>query len=398
MGRFIPSVEEANQLFLPNYGDRTISFKWGQGCQLRDSNGKNYLDFGSGVTVNHLGHCHPQLVAALKDQAEKLWHTSNYWLNDKASLLARLLTQKTFADQVFLCSSGLEANEASLKLARKFGKETGGEAKHKILCFSGAFHGRSLWTVSLGDKEEQRLPFAPLPAGVVRCPFNDAAALEEVMSDECCAVILELVQGEGGVHPVERDFLRRVRRLCDKHQALLIFDEIQSGMGRIGKLFAYMHYDVQPDLLTCAKALGGGFPIAALLARREYGSHLSVGSHGSTYGGNALAAAVACESLRLTDDVSLLVEVTRKGEWLMAELKRLNEKKKLFTAIRGLGLLIGADLAAGYSGQTIRLACEEEGLLILVAANGDTLRLAPPLIISDEELEQGMSILTKVIL
>jgi len=397
MGRFIPSVKEANRLFLPNYGERTISFKLGQGCRLRDSNGKDYLDFGSGITVNHLGHCHPLLVAALHDQADRLWHTSNYWLNDKANLIAQLLVQKTFADQVFLCSSGLEANEAALKLARQYGKQIGGENKHKILCFSGAFHGRSLWTLSLSGKEAQRLPFAPLPAGIYRCSFNDVAALEKVMNEEFCAVILELVQGEGGVHLATRDLLQMARELCNRYQALLIFDEIQSGLGRTGKLFAYMHYGIEPDLMTSAKALGGGFPIAALLARKEYGSYLTAGSHGSTYGSNALAAAVAYESVRITDDISLLTEVTRKGEWLMEELRKLKEKKKIFSSIRGLGLLIGASLVGGYSGSQIRRACEEEGLLILLAADGDVLRLAPPLIINDDELQQGMTILTKVI-
>ena len=393
MNHSAQSIEGTNQFFLPNYGKRDLIFTTGQGCYLKDNVGKTYLDFGSGVSVNSLGHCHPRLVATLQQQAAKLWHAGNYWMNEPANLLAQFLVEQTFADSVFLCNSGLEANEAALKLARKYGKETGGVKKNKILCFTGAFHGRSLFTVSLGSKEEQRLPFAPLPEGIVRRPFNDIGILRQTINDDFCAVIIEPMQGEGGVREATKDFLQQTRSLCDKYEALLIYDEIQSGMGRTGKLFAYMHHNVVPDLLTNAKALGGGFPVGALLARNQYASYLSPGSHGTTFGGNALAAAVAYESIRLINNEKLLTSVTMKGEWLIEQLK----KHKVFKDIRGRGLLIGASIAEPEQAKILQKSCQEKGLLVLLAGDGEVLRLAPPLIISKEELQAGIDILEEVI-
>lgn len=394
-----PTIEEANRYFLPNYGKRKTIFVGGEDCYLRDSTGKEYLDFAGGVAVNHLGHCHPRLIDALVKQAERLWHGSNYWLNEPAIRLAQLLVERTFADAIFLCNSGLEANETALKLARKYGRQVGGENKHKILCFDRAFHGRSLFTVAVSGKEEHRLPFAPLPIGIVRCAYNDVAGLRQNMNDEVCAIIIEPIQGEGGVFMVEQEFLQEVRHLCDKHKALLILDEVQTGMGRTGKLFAYMHYDIVPDLLTNAKALGGGFPVGVMLAKQEYAAYLTEGSHGSTFGGNPLAAAVAYESLRLIDDQQLLAEVQEKGKWLCTQLQQLSIQHNLFTEIRGRGLLIGAQLITAHAsrGETIRQTCYKAGLLILLAGKGDVLRLAPPLIIGQEDLHNGMSILASVL-
>ena len=391
------NTEEANIYFLPNYGKRETVFVVGQGCFLKDNTGKEYLDFAGGVAVNHLGHCHPRLVSVLVKQAEKLWHNGNFWLNEPAIRLARSLVEKTFADKVFLCSSGLEANEAALKLARKYGREQGGEKKNKILCFDRAFHGRSLFTVAVGGKEEQRLPFGPLPAGIIRCAYNDVSALRHHMSDDFCAVILESIQGEAGVYVAAKEFFSEVRRLCDKHKALMILDEVQTGMGRTGSLFAYMAYDISPDIMTSSKALGGGFPVAALLTKRSYASYLSEGSHGSTFGGNALATAVAYESLQITDDKKLLAEVREKGEWLCNQLHLLNEKYDIWTEIRGRGLLIGAELKEGTQGTQLRQACHRAGLLILPAGAGEVLRFAPPLIVTMEELAKGISILESVL-
>ena len=388
---------DMNGLFVPNYGDRALSFVRGRGSYLIDAQGKRYLDFSGGIAVNQLGHCHPALVAALRRQAGRLWHVSNWWLNDPCIALAQELIQRTFAGRVFLCNSGLEANEAALKLARKYGRAVGGVKKHKILCFEGAFHGRSLFTAAISGKPQHRKPFAPLPSGIVRCPYDDLVTLRQAMNDHVCALIVEPIQGERGVYPASRAFLQEARRLCDKYEALLIFDEIQSGMGRTGKLFAYMDYQVMPDLMTCAKAMGGGFPIGALLVDSKYGEVLSPGSHGSTFGGNPLAAVVALEALRLTDDAALLRAVTKKSNLLFKQLQNINKQYQAFSEIRVKGLWFGASLTARYDGKALMRRCQEMGLLVILAGEGDVLRLAPPLILSDEDLQKGVDILRRAL-
>ena len=342
---------DRNNFFLPTYGDRSLTFVRGRGSYLFDEQGARYLDFSGGIAVNQLGHCHPALVAALRRQAGRLWHVSNWWLNDACIALAQELVKRTFAARVFLCNSGLEANEAALKLARKHGRATGGAKKHRILCFEGSFHGRSLFTAAVSGKPQHRRPFAPLPAGIIRCPYDDIPSLRQAINAEVCALIVEPIQGERGVYPASRAFLQEARRLCDQHGALLIFDEIQSGMGRTGKLFAYMDYQVRPDLMTCAKAMGGGFPIGALLVDAKYGEVLSPGSHGSTFGGNPLAAAVALESLRLTDDAALLRAVATQSKMLSKAFQTINAQYQAFKAIRGKGLWFGASLTPRYDGQ-----------------------------------------------
>ncbi len=387
---------DINTFFLPNYGDRSVSFVSGSGCYLTDEAGKEYLDFSGGIAVNHLGHCHPALVEALRLQAGRLWHVSNWWLNEPVCRLAQALTEKTFAAGVFLCNSGLEANEAALKLARKYGKEAGGAGKHKIVCFEGGFHGRSLFTAAVSSKPSHREPFAPLPAGIVRCPYNDIASLRAAMNEEICAVILEPVQGERGVYPADVPFMRAVRELCTQHHSLLILDEVQSGMGRTGELFAYMHYGITPDLMTCAKALGGGFPIGALLVGDKYTDVLSAGSHGSTFGGNPLAAAVAYEALRLTDNPSLMKDIKEKSIFLKKTLSDINQKGDVFDDVRAAGLLLGASLKKAYPGKLVMEKCREAGLLVLLAGDGDVLRLAPPLLIGSADLQKGADILKSV--
>ena len=384
-----------NSFFIPNYGDRGICFTCGQGVYLQDTQGRSYLDFGSGVAVNSLGYSHPVLVEALKEQADKLWHSSNLWHNEAAILLATELTKRTGFDKIFLCNSGLEANEAALKLARKYGNKNNLD-KNKIVCFSNAFHGRSLFTIAVSGKPAHREPFKPLPEGIIRCPFNDCAELEATMDDSVCAIILEPVQGEGGVIPATKDFLRKARELCDKYKALLIFDEIQCGMGRTGQLFAFMDYAVVPDLMTCAKGLGGGFPIGALLAKKEYADCLTSGSHGNTFGGNALAAAVAHQVLMLIDKPELLKSVREHGEYICQSLKLINEKYNCFSSIRGKGLLWGCSLKSGYSANDVKARCLEKGLLVLLAGDGDILRLAPPLIIDKKSLCAGILMLQEV--
>lgn len=389
-----------NYYFIPNYGNRNICFTKGKGVHLQDDEGRTYLDFGSGIAVNNLGYGHPMLVESLKNQAEKLWHISNFWHNQAAINLAKELCKRTYADKVFLCNSGLEANEAALKLARKYGNETQ-KNKNKIVCFSGAFHGRSLFTAAVSGKKEHKKPFMPLPQRIIRGSFNDASnakdGLENIMDYDVCALIVEPIQGEGGVIPAKKDFLLKARKLCDKYNALLIFDEIQCGMGRTGRLFAYQDYNIIPDLMTCGKGLGGGFPISALLAKKEYAKYLTPGSHGSTFGGNALAAAVGYQTLILIDNPQLLQSVRKAGDYIYNSLQDINTRYNCFSDIRGRGLLWGAALNCGYTGKDIRDACLKKGLVILLAGEGDVLRLAPPLIIDMDSLSLCLSILEQTL-
>ncbi len=393
---------DSNQLFIGNYGTRSICLEKGQGAYVQDTNGKKYLDFGCGVAVNSLGYSHPTLVNALKLQADKIWHTSNLYLNQPSSALAQELTSRTFADKVFFCNSGLEANEAALKLARKRGNEINPQ-KNRIVCFTGAFHGRSLFTLSLGGKEEHRKPYAPLPDAITRVEFNNSAGLQEAFNevgDDVCAVIIEPIQGEGGVNVASPELLKLARYLSDEYNALLIFDEIQCGMGRSGGLFAYMDYAIQPDLMTCAKGLGGGFPIGCLLANEAAAQSFSAGNHGSTFGGNALAATVACEVIKIMDDDKFLANVQTMGELLAEELALLNKEFNCFSEIRGKGLLWGCQLTDKYldskgnkKGSKFLEKCRAAGLLLLLAGSGDVLRFAPPLIISKGQLMEAIELL-----
>jgi len=278
-----------DQVILPVYAPAQFVPVRGQGSRVWDQQGKEYIDFSGGIAVTALGHCHPALVEALKRQGETLWHTSNVFTNEPALRLASKLIDATFADRVFFANSGAEANEAAFKLARHYAITRHSPYKTKIIAFYNAFHGRTLFTVSVGGQAKYSDGFGPKPADIVHVPFNDLAAVKAVMDDHTCAVVMEPIQGEGGITPVDADFLKGVRKLCDQHQALLVFDEVQSGMGRSGKLFAYMHYGVTPDILTTAKALGGGFPVSAMLTTEEIASVMQVGTHGTTYGGNPLA-------------------------------------------------------------------------------------------------------------
>ena len=380
----------ANHLFLGNYGDRAVCLEKGQGVYVQDTTGKKYLDLSAGVAVSSLGYSHPVLVNSLKRQADKLWHSSNLWHNSAAIRLAQELTSRTFADRVFLCNSGLEANEAALKLALKRGNEIA-TTKNRILCFSDAFHGRSLFTLSLGGKKMHRSPYEPLPQNIIRVQFNDPDALVQAMDKNICAIIVEPIQGEGGVNPARSELLQAARKLCDKHNALLIFDEIQTGMGRSGHLFSYIKHNITPDLLSLAKGLGSGFPIGALLANKKAADHSTPGSHGSTFGGNALAAAVATEVIKIVDDADFLAAIRFKGKLLKEGLEKINKELECFTEIRGEGLLWGAQLDDKYKGIDIKEKCREDGLLILLAGEGDVLRFAPPLVIDEDSINLGLN-------
>lgn len=387
-----------DQVMVPNYNPQQMVPVRGQGSRVWDQEDNEYIDFAGGIAVNALGHVHPELVTALNDQAAKLWHLSNTFTNEPALRLARLLTDLTFADKVFFCNSGAEANEAAFKLARKFAYDHTGPAKHEIIAFEQGFHGRTLFTVAVGGQAKYRQGFEPVPAGITHVPFNDLNALKAVISDKTCAVVLEPIQGEGGVIPADPEFVKGARALCDQHNALLVFDEIQTGVGRTGHLYAYMGLGVTPDILTTAKALGGGFPIGAMLTSDRVAPSLAFGSHGSTYGGNPLACAVAEKALTLINAPEVLGQVANKHRLFTEGLQAINQKHRIFREIRGQGLLIGAELVEDWHGQgpAFLAAARACGLMILVAGP-NVLRLAPSLIIPEEDIQAGMTRLDQAI-
>ncbi|AVR03971.1 succinylornithine/acetylornithine transaminase [Pluralibacter gergoviae] len=363
----------------------------GEGSRLWDQQGKEYIDFAGGIAVNALGHAHPAMVQALTEQAGKFWHTGNGYSNEPALRLAKQLIDATFADKVFFCNSGAEANEAALKLARKYAHDTFGPHKSGIVAFKNAFHGRTLFTVSAGGQPAYSKDFAPLPAEIQHADYNDIASARALINDNTCAVIVEPMQGEGGVVPASSEFLQALRELCDRHRAVLIFDEVQTGVGRTGELYAYMYYGVTPDVLSTAKALGGGFPIGALLARAEYAAVMTVGTHGTTYGGNPLACAVAGKVLSIINTPEVLSGVRQRHQWFSERLGAINARLGLFDEIRGLGLLIGCALKSEYAGKAklISQLAAEEGAMILIAG-GNVVRFAPALIVSEEEVTAGL--------
>ncbi|MHB0775914.1 aspartate aminotransferase family protein [Halomonas sp. WWR20] len=393
-----PTREDFDRYMVPNYApQKTIPVR-GEGSRLWDQDGREYIDFAGGIAVNSLGHCHPVLVEALKHQADKLWHLSNVYTNEPALALAKALVERTFADKVYLCSSGGEANEAALKLARRWAHDTHGERKHKIISFRQAFHGRTLFTVSVGGQPKYSQGFGPVPGGIVHGEFNNLDSVRELIDADTCAVIVEPMQGESGIVPAHPAFLEGLRELCDTHDALLIFDEVQSGVGRSGYLYAYMHYGVTPDILTSAKGLGGGFPVGAMLTTDRIAPALAVGTHGSTYGGNALASAVALAALETIDTPEVLEGVRQRHALFREHLEAINRQHGVFKEIRGMGLLIGAEMHEQYTDRArdILPLAVEEGLMALVAGP-NVLRMAPSLVIPEADIAEGMARLERAI-
>lgn len=393
------SIQEAqvsradfDQFMVPNYAPAGFVPVRGLGSRLWDQSGRELIDLSGGIAVNGLGHCHPALVDALTAQAHKLWHVSNIYTNEPALRLARKLTEATFAERVFFSNSGAEANEAALKLARKVASDRFGEDKHEIISTINSFHGRTVFTVNVGGQPKYAEGFGPKPGGISHVPYNDLAAMEQAMSERTCAVILEPIQGESGVLPAEQAYLEGVRALCDKYDALLIFDEVQTGIGRTGKLFAYELYGVTPDVLTTAKSLGGGFPVSAMLTTNQHAEHLTVGTHGTTFGGNALACAVGEAVLDIINTPAVLQGVIEKGEYLRSQLRALGEQYQLFEQVRGTGLLIGAVLNADYKNQAAKLmaAAERNDLLVLVAGP-NVVRFAPSLVVEQTDIDEALA-------
>lgn len=389
-----PAITRAtfDEVILPIYAPAEFIPVKGKGSRVWDQQGKEYVDFAGGIAVSALGHCHPALVAALHEQGEKLWHTSNVFTNEPALRLGRKLVDATFADRVVFMNSGTEANETAFKLARHYTVTRHSPYKTKIIAFHNAFHGRSLFTVSVGGQPKYSDGFGPKPADIVHVPFNDLHAVKAVMDDHTCAVVVEPIQGEGGVTAATPEFLQGLRDLCDQHQALLVFDEVQCGMGRTGSLFAYMHYGVTPDILTSAKALGGGFPISAMLTTHDIASAFHAGSHGSTYGGNPLACAVGGAAFDLINTPEVLDGVTAKRELFVEHLQQIDARFDLFSDIRGMGLLIGAELKPQYHGKArdFLYAAAEAGVMVL-NAGPDVMRFVPSLVIDDSDIAEGMT-------
>ncbi|HFQ5143920.1 TPA: aspartate aminotransferase family protein [Vibrio vulnificus] len=387
-----------DEVMVPCYNPMEMIPVKGQGSRIWDQNGNEYIDFAGGIAVSCLGHCHPVMVNALTEQAGKLWHLSNVMTNEPALRLAKKLTEVSFAERVFFANSGAEANEAALKLARRYAADVYGPEKSEIIAFKQGFHGRTFFTVTVGGQAAYSDGFGPKPGDVTHLPYNDIEALQAHISDRTCAVMMEPLQGEGGIIPPTAEFIQAVRELCDKHNALLVFDEVQTGNGRTGEFYAYQGLGVTPDILSTAKSLGGGFPIGAMLTTAKLAEHLKVGTHGSTYGGNPLACAVAEAVVTEVSKPETLQGVKEREQWFREGLAKLNEKYQIFAEIRGKGLLLGAALNEQWQGRArdVLVAAGKEGLLVLVAG-ANVVRFTPSLVITKQEIEEGFAKLDKAI-
>lgn len=386
-------IKDGGQYLMPTYARYPVVLVRGRGMRVWDPEGREYLDFVGGVAVNILGHCHPKVVAAIQDQAARLIHVSNYFQIEPQIRLARLLAERTFADQVFFCNSGAEAVEASLKLARRHMKAERGKGRHQIIATHNSFHGRTLATLTATGQPKFWEGYDPLVPGFVHVPYGDLQAVEQAITEETAAVLVEPIQGEGGVVIPPPDYLPGLRALCDRHGILLILDEVQTGMGRTGRLFAHEHAGVAPDLMAVAKGLGGGVAIGALLAKREIARSFGPGSHGSTFGGNPLACAAGAAVLEAIDEEHLLERCQKMGAYFRQRLDRLR-RFPVVKEIRGLGLLLGVELSV--LGKPAVEACLKEGFLINVTSDR-VLRFMPPLLVAEADIDRLMETLERVL-
>ncbi|AUL75102.1 aspartate aminotransferase family protein [Pseudoalteromonas sp. 13-15] len=387
-----------NDVMVPNYNPSAVIPVRGEGSRVWDQNDNEFIDFAGGIAVNCLGHCHPALVNALKEQGEKIWHLSNVMTNEPALRLAQKMVEATFADKVYFANSGAEANEAALKLARRFALDKFGAEKSQIIAFNKGFHGRTFFTVTVGGQAAYSDGFGPKPGDIMHCDYNDIEAFEALISDKTCAVMMEPLQGEGGIISPTDEFAKKVRELCTKHNALLIFDEVQTGVGRTGDLYAYEGLGVVPDILTTAKALGGGFPIGAMITRTAIAEHLKIGTHGSTYGGNPLACAVAEAAFDTVNTPDVLNGVKEREQLFRDGLNAINEKYNVFSEVRGKGLLIGAVLNDEFEGRArdFLVASANNGLMNLVAGM-NVIRFTPSLVIPFEDIKEGLARFEKAV-
>ncbi len=387
--------ERGDKVIIGSYARYPAAMVKGSGCRLVDADGKEYLDFLAGIAVCALGHSHPTITEAICRQAAELVHVSNLYYTEPQIELAELITANSFGEKLFLCNSGAEANEAAIKLARIYS----GEGRYKIISLLGSFHGRTLATVAATGQPKFHKGFEPLPEGFVHAPFGDLQALEQLIDETTCAILCEPLQGEGGVRPLSKEYLQGIQSLCEKHGLLLIFDEIQTGLGRTGTLFAYQQLGITPDILTMAKALANGLPMGAMMTRAEIAASFVPGTHASTFGGNPVASAAAVATLKIMLADGFLADVREKGDYFQAELSKLAQRfPAIISSVRGMGLLVGAVLTdRGVAhGTEIVNNMFERGFLMNFAGNV-ALRFVPPLIVTREEIDRLVATLAEVL-
>ena len=386
-------INTGQKYVMNTYGRLPMALVKGEGVYVWDADGNKYLDFVAGLAVNSLGHCHPEVVAAIREQAGKLMHVSNlYWIEPQVRL-AKLLVENSALDKVFFCNSGAEANEGAIKLARKYAKKYMGADKYEIITMEQSFHGRTLAAITATAQPKYQKDLDPLPPGFKYVPFNDFSALVEAISPNTCAIMLEPVQGEGGVNVAGYEYMQKVKQLCAEKHLLLIFDEVQCGLARTGKLFAYEHYGVEPDMMTLAKAIAGGFPMGALLAKEKVAGCFQPGDHASTFGGNPLASAAGYAAVSILADKGFLAETAAKGQYFADKLSQLQKKYSFITDVRGKGLILGLGITV--EGKPIVDACLTRGLLINCVGS-NVLRFIPPLIITEQDIDNAVKILDEV--
>lgn len=387
-------IEQTEKYYLPVFGRYPLVIDHGRGCKVYDAEGTEYIDFLAGIAVNALGYAHPAVVRAISEQAAKMMHCSNLYYTEIQAKAVKIIAEVSGMDRVFLANSGAEANEGAMKLARKYGVAKNPN-KFKIISADHSFHGRTFDTLAATGHEYYRVGYGPLTPGHIFVPYSDIGALEAVMDDEVCGVLLEPVQGEGGVHVPDDEYLRQVRALCDKHDALLIFDEIQTGVGRTGKWFAYMHSGVKPDVLTFAKAVGGGFPMGGFAVPEKHAHVFKPGDHGSTFGGNALSCAAACAALTSIKAENLVTRAAEQGAYFKSELEKLQAKyPNKVKEVRGCGLLLGMELVK--EGRPVVESCLQEHVIVN-CTSGNVIRLVPPLIVAKEEIDAVVAALDKAL-
>lgn len=390
-------IELSNKLLIPTYTRFPIVLRKGRGVKVWDVDGKEYLDFLAGIAVNVLGHCHRKVVMAIQKQVQRLIHVSNLYYTEPQLNLAKLLIENSFADRVFFCNSGTEANEGALKLARIYMKNKFGQERFEFIAAENSFHGRSFGSLSVTGQAKYHHGFEPLLQGIKFVPFNDVTAMEKAITDKTAAIILEPVQAEGGINIPSKNYFKKVRELCDKYNLLLILDEVQTGIGRTGKLFAYEHFGIKPDIMSLAKGLGSGIPIGAILTTEEIAQAMGPKTHASTFGGNPVACAAAVATIEtILEDGYFLDYAQRMSKYIVKKLNSLKEKhQEKIKEIRGVGLLIGVELSI--NGASIVKKCIEKGLLIGTAGDGSVLRFTPPLIIEKENVDKAIHILNSVL-